>query len=64
MERPGDLLLAEVRTVVTLDQQCDSTAFIDMTRPCQRAVQRVEFFVQQSTSFSSGAIACDPRGPL
>ena len=51
MERAGNLLLAEVRTVVTLDQQRDSTAFIDMTRPCQRAVERVEFLVQQSILF-------------
>ena len=51
MERAGNLLLADVRTVVTFDQQCDSPAIIDVTRPCQRAVERIEFLVQQSVLF-------------
>ena len=51
MERAGNLVLADVRTVVTFDQQCDSPAIIDVTRPCQRAVERIEFLVQQSVLF-------------
>src|SRR5437870_1393465 len=42
-ERGGDVLLAEVGAVVSLDQQRDTTAVIDVARPGEGAVEHVEF---------------------
>jgi hypothetical protein len=47
VERARDLVLAETRAVVTFDEERDTPPFVDVARPCERAIKRVEFLVEQ-----------------
>jgi hypothetical protein len=62
-ESGGDLLFAQARSVVAADRQRDATAFIEMARPDERAVQAVEF-PEQHPLLSSDDTSPPPGGPL
>src|SRR5262245_59361418 len=47
VQRARDLALAQMRAVVTLDEQRDAAAVVDVARPSQRGVERVEFLVEK-----------------
>ena len=42
VERAGNFLLAEPRAVVALDEESDAAPGVDMARPGERAIERVE----------------------
>src|SRR5262245_12698356 len=47
VQRAGDLPLAQMRAVVALDEQRNATAVVDVARPRERGVKRVELLVEE-----------------
>src|SRR3982074_3528697 len=47
MERRCDLAAAEARAVVTLDEERDATATVDVACPSERVVEFIEFLVEE-----------------
>jgi hypothetical protein len=47
-QRGGNFLLGQVRPIVPFDQQRDTPAFVDMTRPTKRVIERIELSVLNS----------------
>src|SRR3981189_525982 len=47
MERRCDLAAAEARAVVTLDEERDATATVEVSCPGERVVEFIEFLVEE-----------------
>jgi hypothetical protein len=63
VEGGRNLPLVQACTVIALDEERHLVPLVDVTRPCQRGIERFEFLVSRR-AFSSGDTVSDPRGPL